>query len=45
MEINHGHYQTLRITKLKKSMKFILKCSECLMYRLFLLVETNYYDI
>ena len=32
-------------TKLMKNMKFTLKCSECLMYKLFLIIETNYHDI
>ena len=44
-----SHYQsmaeTYEITNLDKNVKNTKNCDEYLMYRLFLLIETNYYDI
>ena len=44
-----NHYQsmakTYEITKLMKNMKFTLKYSECLVFKLFLMQSTNYPDI
>ena len=44
-----GHYwsvaKTYEITNLAENMKFILKYSKCLVFKLFLIQSTNYYDI
>ena len=44
-----SHYQsmakTYEITKLLENMKFTLKCSECLVFKLFMMQTTNYCDI
>ena len=44
-----SHYQsmakTYEITNLTENMKFTLKCSECLVFKLFLMQTTNCHDI
>ena len=43
--VNGKFYENYQFTNLTKNMKFTLKCSERLMYKLFLMIETNYHDI